>query len=590
MEERKRQNPLPRFIDECVVRGIWFLLVIFLAIACTSDRGKMPSAEQGVVVRIDSTAIMGEELRDFVVGIPLGLRPQGRADEVREEYLRSLIAKYLLDMEARERGLDTVRAVREAVKKRWQQRLVKIYREEFLAAAVELSDAEVGQYVQKNELSRRRRLARILVDEKEEVEEVVRQLDAGGSFGELVRKYSTDERSVEREGVLGYVSLSQARRLKVPDEVFRLLPEGKHSGALPRGKGYQVVCFLGDSLVSKEILNPKAKAALWKERLAELEKQQVDSLAWELEWEMEPDGLRLLLAKVAAQPRLRRRHLSSGEAEQLLFTYRGGEVTLGEYLDALWEKPMRALAGRGLQDSVEVSQRGAAVVMPQAMLFEAAQRVGIGKRPAAKDWREQVRLEYMIKELRRAEAEGKAKVSDAEVRGFYEEQADAFRQPEAFYIVEVLVETEMEAEELLAELQVGETLSSLAQQRSIRPGMREEAGMLYLHGDDRLTRPRLYKAVQEASLGGIVGPVPVEGGYSVFKLLHREGGQVRPFSEVERRVRAVVRQRKKEQLFEALVARLKEKYRERIVVYAEELTDALPDSLLERLEKEKRAK
>ena len=100
---------------------------------------------------------------------------------------------------------------------------------------------------------------------------------------------------------------------------------------------------------------------------------------------------------------------------------------------------------------------------------------------------------------------------------------------------------------------------------------------------ERLAMPRLYKAVVEAEVGQIVGPVSVREGYSLFKLLDRKRGAIKPFDEVERKARALVRGEKKEARFEAFVDELMEKYAARMVVSQEALRQALPDTFLVRL-------
>lgn len=566
-----------------VVLKCEILLLGLLLVGCAPAGEEASVSEHGVVARIDSIAIMADELRRFVLPIPRGLRPQGDGEKARREYLRSLIAKHLLQIEGKAWGLDTLTSVRKEVEKRWFQHLREVYREEEQSAPVAVSEEEVQQYFEENELGRQRKLAGILVNEKERADEVVRQLEAGRDWAELAREYSINERSLKQGGVLGYVSLQDARRLKIPDEVFQTLPQGKHSGILPMGKSYMVVCFLQDSLVSLEDQRSHIKSLLRKPKQAEQETRKIQSMARELGWKLEREGLHLLLDKAAGGSRLLPFSLSADEAAVALFTYQGGEVTLVEYLEILWSNPMRAISGWGVQDSAEVMEVTNSMLLGQTMLLEAARRAGIPERPAEQRWLEQRRIEFMLRKLRREGVVDKATVDEEEARDFYEEHAVLFREPEEFYIVEVLVETEDEARDLLRELEQGETLSSLAQRRTIRTGMREEAGMMHLQEYERLAHPQLYKAVREAEVEEIVGPVQVREGYSVFRLLHRQGGDTAPFFQVEARARAFVRRQKKDLLFEDLIDELMEKYQDRITVYQSELAAALPDTFLQRL-------
>jgi len=95
--------------------------------------------------------------------------------------------------------------------------------------------------------------------------------------------------------------------------------------------------------------------------------------------------------------------------------------------------------------------------------------------------------------------------------------------------------------------------------------------------------PELYAAAQQAEKGRLIGPLALDGGYSVFEVLDRQRGILPEFARVERRARALaVRQRQNEQ-FEVFIDELLKKYDGLVSVYPEELVRALPDSLLERL-------
>ena len=100
---------------------------------------------------------------------------------------------------------------------------------------------------------------------------------------------------------------------------------------------------------------------------------------------------------------------------------------------------------------------------------------------------------------------------------------------------------------------------------------------------ERLAMPQLYKAVSEAEREQVIGPIQVREGYSLFKVMDRRPGQLKPFDKVERKARALVRAEKKEVRFEDWVDQLMEKYADRIVVSQETLAQALPDTFLTRL-------
>ena len=559
-------------------RGCELALVWSLA-ACSPEVEVV--LEPGVVARIDSTSISAAEMRDFVVQMPRSLRLQGPGDPVRKHYLRSMLAKYLLVLEAQERGLDTAQVVQTKVMHAWRQHLVATYRQLALAPKVQVSAEEVRAYFAHSGLDRKRQMAGILVEKDSTAQQIYEQLQAGGDFAQLAAEYTLDERSASQGGVLGFIDLKQARRLQIPDEVFRSLPSGQLSPILPMGTRYQIVRFLEDQPVPLEEKRQQIRDILYERKRLAQENAEIATLARKLDVQLVSEGLDLLLNKAALHTRVRPAHLAAEEVGQPLFTYKGGQISLGDYLNALW-KDMRALSGWGVRDSAEVVDTARELVLIPALLAEAAQRAGFAATAAGRQRLQEIRTEFLIKQLREEEIIDRSEASQEEARDFYDNNEELFREPAQYIVVEVLVETAVEAAGLLRAIEQGASLGTLAQKHTIRPNAKEEEGLLHLGEYERLTLPRLFKAVKAAALDKITGPAPVEGGYSIFKVLNREGGELSPFFQVEKKARALVRGQKREQLFEELIDDLLDKYKERIAVSDSALAAALPDAFLQR--------
>ena len=555
------------------------LVLMWSLAACSPDTEIV--LEPGVVARIDSTSISAAEMRDFVVQMPQSLRLQGQGDPARKHYLRSLLGKYLLVLEAEERGLDTAQVVQTKAMQYWRQHLVDTYRQLALVPNVQVSEEEVRDYFADSGLDRKRQMAGILVEADSTAKQIYEQLEAGGDFAQLAAEYTIDERSASQGGVLGFIDLEQARRLQIPDELFRSLPSGQLSPILPMGTRYQIVRFLQDQPVPLEEKRQQIRAMLYERKRLEQERAEIASLTRKLDVRLVPEGLELLLNKAALHTRLRLAHLTTEEASQPLFTYKGGQISLGDYLNALWTD-MRALSGWGVRDSAEVVDTAEELVLVPVLLAEAAQRAGLEEMAEGQQRLQEIRTEFMIKQLRQEEVVDQSEARLEEARDFYEDNEDLFREPAQYIVVEVLVETEVEAVGLLRAIEQGATLGMLAQKHTTRSGMQEEDGLMHLGEYERLTLPRLFKAVKAADLNKITGPEHVEGGYSIFKVLNRQGGEVSPFFQVEKKARALVRGEKREQLFEELIDDLLDKYKERIAVSDSALAAALPDTFLQR--------
>lgn len=555
--------------------------VAILLLSCAGEGDPAPVAEPGVVARVGPRVIDAEDLRDFVRLMPVTLRSRQTGDAARREYLRSLMARHLLALEAAERGLDTVAVVARRSEARWRQHLIQLYRREELAPRVEVTEEEVQRYFDANEMARERQLAAIVVHSEAAAREVLDRLAAGDAFEALAAEVSADERSAADGGVLGFISLGEARRLKIPEEVFRNLKSGEIGPIVPVGRSFQVLRFLDEREAGIDEHREAIERVIYEYKFRQQESEHVRDLAEEYSWRVDAGGLRALVEAAGPRGCARRRDLEAGAAGLPLFHHAGGEVRMGDFVDAVWSNPSVAAKGWGTADSASVVEAARQLVLGREMLLVAARRGGMADRPDERAWRERVTEEFAIQELRRREAVAPSRVSGDEAREFYEAHREAFLRPMEAYIIEVLVRAETEAEQVLAEVSRGRALAGLAEQLSLRDGAREQSGIVVVDAHVRLGHPKLYRAVETAPLDEIVGPVAVSGGYSVFQVIHREGGDVLPFAEVESRARAFARKERKDDLLAELIEERLESLGDGVVVYDHELAMALPDSLLE---------
>ena len=80
------------------------------------------------------------------------------------------------------------------------------------------------------------------------------------------------------------------------------------------------------------------------------------------------------------------------------------------------------------------------------------------------------------------------------------------------------------------------------------------------------TIPGIYEKVQDLDIGQVGGPIRLEEGYSVFKLVEREEEQVKPFNRAtQRQARALVKIQKKWTRYAQYMESLREIYPVRIM-------------------------
>ena len=117
---------------------------------------------------------------------------------------------------------------------------------------------------------------------------------------------------------------------------------------------------------------------------------------------------------------------------------------------------------------------------------------------------------------------------------------------------------------------------------SLRDHAVQQHGRLHLHAQDLALHPQLMPAAQAAEVGLIVGPVQVQDGYSVFRVLGRTPDRIDPFDAVQDRVTALLVQQQQQERLSAMLDRLRARHSSVIEIHAEALQAAIPDYLLGR--------
>jgi foldase protein PrsA len=128
-----------------------------------------------------------------------------------------------------------------------------------------------------------------------------------------------------------------------------------------------------------------------------------------------------------------------------------------------------------------------------------------------------VKVDVLTQQVRQKIVQGKDKVSDAAVAGYYNKNKSRFAQPERRDLLVVLTKDKAKANQAKAALQNGQSWASVAKKYSIDQASKAQGGKL----------PGVAKGQQEkafdtaifgAKLNKLTGPVKTQFGYYVFKV------------------------------------------------------------------------
>ena len=533
-----------------------------LVVACAeTPPGEQAEAPPAVVARVGGESIDRREVEEFAASLLPGLRPEKDGDAARRDYLQTLIDEKLLVLEARRRGIDTTSAFQAGYQFAVRRHVVDQYERRHLHPLVSITEQEVRARLARDGLDRRRLLSWIVLETEEQAARIRRRLEEGADFAGLARLHSIDKRYVETGGEVGFVDGSVAGRAGIPVELFRELESGEVSEPLPSRGAYLLVRFSGE----REEVSPRnrrrARTDLGKEKLAVERRALVEELAYESGLSLKPEGLAVLVGKEPGGTS--RPQLTAAEAAAGLFTYEGGEITVGDYDWAFRHHGRRP----GLGDSAAVVEAARVWVLPDIMIWEAARKLGYHQAPPVLEWKNRKEVELLLMALRRA-VRDRVEVSEEDARQFYLDHPGMFVESSQIWIEEILLDDQEAAAAVRQRLESGEPFEDLAH-LTRRAGT--EDGKLHMHGHQRARYGELLDEALAADVGQLVGPVQVPQGYSVFRVVDRSAGQLQPFARAERRATASLRVMGEEELFNSLVAEVRERYADQVRIFEPEL-------------------
>lgn len=551
--------------------GSLLLGVLVVLGACGKQEG------EEIVAVVGQKAIHAEELRRFVLNLLPGLYTHKQGQEAREDYLQSLIDQELLLLEARNRGLEQDSQLVEKLSSKQRKYIVSALRQREIMPLVEVTEEDIRQRFEELGLARERFLTAIVVASQQEAGELQKRLAAGESWANLARAHSLDSQSAERAGEVSFLNRSLAERMGIPVAVFDTLATEEVSPPLARGRAYQLIRFIGERQAELATHQAALQAQLMKLGQREVEDRKVEMLAYELDWSMDAAG-RQVLAVLAEHPAQQVQHLSAADRSAALFSYKGGQVSVNEYLHTL--KLHRIHSRKALADSAFITAIARRFILPEIMLAHAASQAGIPDEPAVVDWVEDAKEELLLTRLRQIEVRDKVAVEDEAARRYIDEHPEQFLLPERICYEELIVPTEEEAAQLAGELDEATDLLQVARQRGFNVRPRQPDGLVCMISLNEVVYPRLWPALQEAPLGALRGPVETRDGYIFFKVMWHQEPQPEPEDKALRRARASLVQRQERERFDELMDQLRAKYRTQVTAFADRLDAALPDALL----------
>ena len=500
-----------------------------------------------------------------------GRRPAAQtADQARRHYLQTMIDARLLLLEARSLGIDTTQAVRSTVQDAIDNRVSDLYRAREITDAIAISEDEIRAYFDDEGYGLERKVSGILVERQSEADSVLTLLRAGRPFAEVAAAYSIDARSARQGGELGFIGRDMAPRIHIPPEVFRTLPLDAISEPMYTGKYWNIVRFTEERPAAYDKYRDSINRQLFAERFAQATREHLELLQNAFEVRLREEAL---LPLVSAY---QRQDLSRLTAESLpLYTFDEGEITVAAAVKVLQEQNI----GSGFADSVQAASTLKRIVLNPFLIKEAARRAGYYQKPAIQQLEKIKEEEALLDGLKETITQD-LDISEEDVRRYYDSHPDIFSHEPAVWVEELLLPTADEAQKKRALLEGGTPFADLAGE-SLRSDAIEKANRFHFH-PLKAIYPKLMAVLEDAPEGKLIGPVAVEGGFSLFRVLNHEDASIEPYEQVRRRAAALLHREREHLHLQALLEELREKYAAQIKIDEARLRETVPDSLLRR--------
>ncbi|HJP32863.1 MAG TPA: peptidyl-prolyl cis-trans isomerase [Candidatus Latescibacteria bacterium] len=529
------------------------------------------SPQDSTVAEVGTHRISSAAFRSYIENLPSGLRPSKNADEARHHHLQVLIDRHLLLMEAEALGLDTLTSVRTVVREAVEARVAGLYRSGEIGSRVIVEDAEIQRHFELEGYDRERKFHAILVTSLAAIDSVVAELKAGTPFAEVARSRSINSRSSAQGGELGFMGRDRAPRFHVPPEIFRDLPPGQVSAPLPAGRNWHVVLFTEDRPADLSKYREAIHTEIYRRRRQEVAAAHHELLESSLEVSLQGAALHRLVAAYRAREPAGLRSDSTA-----LYTWSGGVITLAEVQAAL----ERFNITSGLSDSTQAAATVRNFSLIPFLVLQGARDAGYFDLPEITRLQRHKHEEVLLATLRRTVAAQRITIEETDVRRFFDDHPQLFQHDPAAWVEELLLPTTEEAGRLKAKLESGAAVADFLE-RSLRSDAIAHHGRFHFHLQDTLRYPTLVTRVMEAIPGAWTGPVPVEGGFSVFRVAEHEESSLKAFEDARQRARALLHRELDAGVLKEFLDELRQKYAAQVTVYLDRLPAAAPDTLLQ---------
>jgi peptidyl-prolyl cis-trans isomerase C len=228
----------------------------------------------------------------------------------------------------------------------------------------------------------------------------------------------------------------------------------------------------------------------------------------------------------------------------VLATVNGSAITNVDF-----DREVKALPEyiRGMADTPQGKKELIDTLVMRELILQQAAKEGLDKGKEIDEKLAELKKRIVVDTYLKKKVETDAKISDEELKKFYDQNLDKFKSGEQVKASHILVKGEQEAKDILAQLKGGAVFEELAKAKSVDTSA-SKGGDLGWFGKGNMV-PAFEKAAFSLKEGELSGIVKSEFGFHIIKLTGKRPAGTRTFDEAKEQIKAALMPSKQQQIF-----------------------------------------
>jgi peptidyl-prolyl cis-trans isomerase C len=198
-------------------------------------------------------------------------------------------------------------------------------------------------------------------------------------------------------------------------------------------------------------------------------------------------------------------------------------------------------------------------LVKREVLYQQAKKEGLENKPEYKKKVEDFSKLTLISLLLEKEVENKAKVTEKDVKDYYEAHKQDLTTNAQVRASHILLKTEEEANAVKDQLNKGGDFAKIAKEKSLDTGSAKNGGDLGFFSRGQMV-PEFERAAFGLKVGEVSNPVKTQFGYHVIKVTEKKEGSLVDFDKVKDALTQRVTTGKQKEVFDDYLNGLKKSY------------------------------